>query len=871
MMWKRIGLRLLLFGGLGLVTSCGDSADSGPVDPIKVVTIDTEVETTTIQAGESLDVSCIGLDQSGRVLNVEGFSLVIEPNEGASTNELTVTLTQVGTVEIACALEVTGLVDETPVSIVVTPGPAAKTVASVEPDITTVDEEAVVTCVVQDSYGNEIPGSPLEARVQPDLDVTITGMVVSSTRTGEYEVLCVPEGADVGSKDTAVWTVEPGEAVTLDGLTLDPDLADIPEQLAYTLDDKITVYGYGEDSYGNFVSDVIVTITGIDPNIDHVVFGDDDNRIRFKEEGVVLLTAELRGEPDESASIELTVDQTGPDIVITEPERGLTYDGVPEIVVSGEVSDNLGTVEWLRVNGAYMNVKPAGDSFTTTLPLEYGINFIVVEAADPFLNESLVARSVAWSTKWYPLDPPSMETDGVADGMILMFTQEALDDGDHDPEHINDFATIFEIIMESMDLNQLVTNPIGEFAGCSYSIMNMQFADSDVSLTLINGGIHMVITLYDLSIDLENSGQWWCVPNETITLASVSIASDILISMSGGEVQADAENTEVTIEDLSFSGPLLNLISGLITPFLETTFEFLISEQISSMIGELFGALAFDQIFELPALTEGGTPNELQLKTEIAAIQFEPEFLRLAMDSLAYAVTSLRPHEVLGSISYEGCGPSGQPSTPPQNPLKIAMHDDMLNELVFGAWDGGTLNMTIDGESLGDVDVSQYGITELAVTTDFLMPIVFNSCTDKGDVIQIGDLYLDASMKLVGQDTHFAFWIQGEAPVQIVVKQNAEGENEIGFELVDLDPLYLEVVINEGPFEGDDQAIINLIKTTLLGEMLSSLTGGLGGFAIPEIDLSSVSPDIPEGTAISVDIADIFREYAYMILGGSLK
>ena len=34
--------------------------------------------------------------------------------------------------------------------------------------------------------------------------------------------------------------------------------------------------------------------------------------------------------------------------------------------------------------------------------------------------------------------------------------------------------------------------------------------------------------------------------------------------------------------------------------------------------------------------------------------------------------------------------------------------------------------------------------------------------------------------------------------------------------------------------------------------MLGSLTGGLGSFPLPEIDLSSISEDIPEGTAIAL-------------------
>jgi hypothetical protein len=195
-----------------------------------------------------------------------------------------------------------------------------------------------------------------------------------------------------------------------------------------------------------------------------------------------------------------------------------------------------------------------------------------------------------------------------------------------------------------------------------------------------------------------------------------------------------------------------------------------------------------------------------------------------------------------------------------------------MNQLMFGIWDGGTLSLNLTADDLGDVDLSSFGVSDLSVQTTFMLPLTFNSCFDgEQSRVQIGDLYIDATLKLFGQDAHIAFWVQGEAPANIVVTENEAGESELGFELLDLDPVYLEVAINEGLFAGNDDAVITLVKEQLLPQMLGSLTGGLGGFSLPSIDLSSISPDIPEGTAINLSFDTVERSGAYSVLKGELK
>jgi len=72
-------------------------------------------------------------------------------------------------------------------------------------------------------------------------------------------------------------------------------------------------------------------------------------------------------------------------------------------------------------------------------------------------------------------------------------------------------------------------------------------------------------------------------------------------------------------------------------------------------------------------------------------------------------------------------------------------------------------------------------------------------------------------------------------------------------------------------FEGNDQGLLDLIKGQLLPMLLEQLTGGLGGFAIPSIDLSTLSDQLPEGTTLNIDIQGFDRNGAYLLVLGGLK
>ena len=119
------------------------------------------------------------------------------------------------------------------------------------------------------------------------------------------------------------------------------------------------------------------------------------------------------------ASVDVVVDQTPPSIQVVSPERGITMDGEPKVMVSGQVSDNLGTISWLELNGEALEFDAETGAFELEMPLLYGANMVWLRAGDPYGNERDVARTVVWSTRFYPLNPPDFETDKASSGMVM--------------------------------------------------------------------------------------------------------------------------------------------------------------------------------------------------------------------------------------------------------------------------------------------------------------------------------------------------------------------------------------------------------------------------------------------------------------------
>jgi hypothetical protein len=774
------------------------------------------------------------------------------------------------------------------------PGPPEAVDTEVDPSSIRAGDSVSVRCSATDADGQDVEVERYEIGTDPVESVSLDGDALTFKKAGTYEVRCAIADGGISDLSPAVVEVLPGAVITL-ALVFDPD------QKSYPTDKKVTVRGTGLDANGNTVENLAVTITKVEPDGHHKILGDAKDGITFDESNVYTITAVSVDNDEIDAARSIIVDAEAPIIEITEPERGITTDGDQEVTVKGTVSDNLGKVAWLEVNGQKLNVPEAGGEFETTVALTYGVNIIHVRAADPGENIREVGRAVMWSSRWLPLDPPAMDTDLVKSAVVVELGQDAVDDGVHDPNQLNDLATLFEVIVGGLNLNELIPDPIGEFKALigndmyQLRLTEITFDKPAVTLRLIDGGIYLKISLanFKARVQLKRTCDTpvLCDPiNTTMSASSIVVETDIAFTVVAGEAMAQAQNTKVEINDLDvalegIAGFLVNWIPDLLRDQLTSLMEGLITDQLETqltdMLSQLFEALQINEKLDIPALIGEGATNSIQLILEPGQMRFTPEVMRMDLDGLVYADNDppaempLRPdgtpQTVLGSISYAGCGPGGQPPSPPPSPVLAAAHDDFVNQLLFAVWKGGTLKIEAAGDDLADLDLSKYGVKDLALKVSFLLPPMLNSCGDGTNRVQLGDGYLEAQLKLLGQPLDVAFWLQAETVLILGTSVNEDGETELGFELGDLDPLIMEVARNEGMFAGNDQGLLDLIKGQLLPMLLEQLTGGLGGFAIPSIDLSSISDQLPEGATLNIDIQGFDRNGAYLLLLGGLK
>lgn len=790
----------------------------------------------------------------------------------------TLTLIAVFMASAGCGESAAPASQDNPPDPAVEVGPPASAVAVVDPPTTEAGQAAIVACELRDAEGRAIEAHAWSFVVTPTEDVTVAGIEVTGTAPGEHKVVCSFDMAPDVPQLPATWTVVPGGPTTL-VLTLTPD------KPGYMVGEEITVTARAIDAMGNEKEgEAPIGALAATPIAE---VSTDGNVISFGAPGTYVVTATHAIVPEAKGEVVVLVDGTPPVITVTDPERGLTRAWEPSYGVTGTVVDELLDVDWLRHGTSNVPVEADG-TFWFEWDLVFGVNLLALQAADTAGNMAETWRSLMWSSDWYHMDPPKADTDAVGGGLAITLTQAALDDGDHtgDPD---DVATLVEAVLSGLDPMTLLGGaPLGEFLFCEYLVTKLEYTDPGVIITLHDGYLQAVIRLNLFKVWMKNSGvnqgaQFQCTLNDgppdgpTWATGPLKFEADAMIITANVTLAMGADGPEVKVDiaEVDFEnmwGIDIPGISNIVDWAIET-FVGLLTPLIGGLLNDTFSGLiagfAIEQEFDLPALG-GGEPNTVKLSTAISNLQTSKESLRIVMDGLAATQNIQRPFEVLGVPAWTGCEPTTPLPIDPLQPLLLGLHTDLLNQILFAVWDGGTLNTTIDPSALGDFDLSGLGIENLEALVDARLPLLFNAC-GKATRMQIGDLYLDATMDFAGTPTHIALWIQGDIPVAMGVLVTEEGTKELGFELGALDDLVMEVVINDGLFAGDDATLLAIVKSALLPKLLEGLAGGLGSFPLPEIDLAALAPGLPEGTKFAIGIEIVETKGGYVRVLGKLE
>ncbi len=881
------------------------SVSAGPA-----ATLTTTINPQTIHAGDVASAACSGKDAYGNDVGKDGiaWSLALDPPNAGTITDLSVTGWLAGTVTVKCALESSPDAVSDGAPLVITAGAAYKTTATVTPATFEAGAGSTqVTCAAVDQWGNTVDASGATLMYPKALTSTSGGL--TSTVSGKYDIQCMMANVTKENATPGTVTVTPGKPVSM---TLWPK----PNMPFYKIDDTIKMFGLGKDKFGNDVPEMpLQQPCAVDPP-EGVTVNAGGKSYSFNTDGHYHFVGTSVDYPSLSAETTLTCDSVGPLVLITEPARGATLNGDPIVHVKGTVIDVTSAVKSFTIGGQEVTIAADG-SFTFDIPSVWGMNPIEWEAHDQWDNISQGVQTYYYSTQWFLSDFNTPKDSEINDAIGIWLSQNILDNGTHNHTTPKDIVSVLEIVLGKLDLNSLlgggvslgVINVLGTTV--TPSIGNVKLGDPLknggyplIDMEVLDGGIYVSAKIYGLSADLNlDINLLGFVPFKTVTTIAadeIDIGLDIYLSKdpATGKLVSSAKNTTIQLQNLTIlpSGPLVQqlnnvginvtgflaqlekLILAPLTNLLTTVLAPQLDQLIGGQLGTIFNMLAINTTIPLGPFIGKGAPANLKLTSDVGTLAFQKK--QGIVFGLMASMTAEKkvPHDVLGSIGRAGClAENAKPVV--FNPtekygLEVGLADDFVNQLLHAIWNGGLLQLALDSSVLGNIDMSTYGVKDLSVETDFMLPPILNTCAD-GEwlTLQIGDLGIHAMLSFSGTpiDMYAYALVTAKVKIEAVADPKNPGSKAIS---LNLDPksvaLKLEVTkINSEALPFKD-IFVSLI-TGLVPNLVGGISGGLGAIPLPSIDLSTLSPAIPAGTMLGLDIQEIANVAGYTYIRGTIK
>jgi hypothetical protein len=548
-----------------------------------------------------------------------------------------------------------------------------------------------------------------------------------------------------------------------------------------------------------------------------------------------------------------------PAIDVEFPPRGATLESSsPVVTVTGRVASEAGAIEWLRIDGEAVPVAADG-RFSHEITARTGGNLLVLETGDDQGVERRRVQSFLWSTGYHA--PGEGGAGMLTDGLAIDLAQESLDDGDHSLP-VDDIATLLGLAMGAIDLGAFIdpNAPMANAAGYDVYVSNLTSTSSDVSLEAIDGGIRMTATIYGLQGDLYFDGTF---PNDGgFSIETVQAVTDLVIDVDADHQLAIAViDPQTTVGELELwaggaLGALIYVFQGPITNSMAADLEASLNSQLTGLMGPAvglaLGAMAPNTTLQFPR-TGAEETIPVRLSTDFHEVEFvdgvappEPSPRQgglMVERGGARALEPVAAYENLGVPDWAGCG-EGAPEIPLLQvaPLEIALTDDLLNQLLHGAWRGGMLEFEMPPELLPEDSAL---ISDLQVKVSGMLAPTASDCSADGRLrLHIGDIRIDGSLVLGEQPVTFVAYSSLVAGLDVV--PTATG---IGIVLGEVERIETELTVAEPAGIEAEPTLRAVLETQLVEGVLGSLGGGFGGIELPQLDLSA-TVGLPPGSAM---------------------
>jgi hypothetical protein len=359
----------------------------------------------------------------------------------------------------------------------------------------------------------------------------------------------------------------------------------------------------------------------------------------------------------------------------------------------------------------------------------------------------------------------------------------------------------------------------------------------------------------------------------------VVIGADVVPTVAADHTLAvKLTNTTVAINDLKVTldnsianfllGGVVNVALGLFKSAIQNAFAAQIQPALEPTLSAALGALAIKTSFDVPKLDGSGGKVTVDLYTDFAGVAIDSPGAEFDLRARATAKKVIA-YDNLGVPGRQGCGASVQKLVVlKQSPLELSVADDSFNELLYATWQGGLFEFPVPASLLGNVDLVGYGISDLQLKVSAMLAPTMADCNAKGQLIaHVGDLRVDASLKLFGQQMDVVMYATFTAGVQVVAK-----DGKLGISLDKVQTAELEVDVQQDNLVSSENVLEKLVKDNLLTGLVAQLGGNaLGSFPIPAIDLSAAAK-LPPGTAvIAINPTGVTRKDGNSVVGGTLQ
>ena len=546
-----------------------------------------------------------------------------------------------------------------------------------------------------------------------------------------------------------------------------------------------------------------------------------------------------------------------PQIEVDFPPRAATLvDASPVVTVTGRVTSAAGPIAWLEIGGEEVEVAPDG-SFSHDITALTGGNTLVLEAEDVFEVGRRRVQSFLWSTSYLlPTEPD----EGIVDqGLGLYLDQETLDDGDRTPP-IDDVASLLAVAVETIDISQFVpATPIYSGGGYNVYVTDVDYTSTDVQLTSIEGALHLVASLEgiqgDLLFDCVNAACFNLDQTGGFTATRISADTDLdVYANASHQLVADPVNPQTAIVDfdVTVDNAVVNFLVSLIEPFIlngiVADIEAELTTTIDTLLGpaltEAFTGLAPNSTLNFPDIADAASPIEVALVTDFRSTDWDDGGGVIVLRAGGYPAVIEAPYRNLGIPERADCGDGpSEVSLPRDGALEIGLTDDMLNELLNGAWRGGLLEFDMPDELLGP---DSRLISDLQIHISGMLAPTASDCAQDGVVrAHLGDVRIDGSLLLNGNPVDFVAYSSLVASLEFSVIPNG-----IAITIGDVEQIETELTVMQDGQLDAEKVLRPALESQLVDGLIGAISeGGLGEIVLPEIDLSATL-GLPAGSAV---------------------